>query len=619
MNSIEVLDKNTIDKIAAGEVVERPSSIVKELVENAIDAGSTAVNVEIKDGGIGLSRITDNGHGIPKDQIQKAFLRHSTSKLRSVDDLNTISSHGFRGEALSSIAAVSQVELITKTGGQLTGCRYIIEGGEEKKLEEVGAPDGTTIIIRNVFYNTPARKKFLKSVSTEAGYIAGLMERLALSHPGVSFNYIQNGQVKLHSSGNGKLKDIAFGIYGREISNNLVEVDTCENSVHIHGYICKPVVSRGNRNYENYFVNERFVRNNIISRAIEDAYKPFLMQHRYPFTLLLIDVPGDVVDVNVHPAKQEVRFDNAELIYNAVYKVVFDALSKRELIPEISFDDLRKKPQQVTKTEEKPKDSHLEPFEVKRHEEVKKESNEGFKFMDNPIKDVIREESVFNNNISVKPNIQIEVKETKAEQLSFSDMLPEEDSKPAIRIVGQVFDTYWIIEYDGRMLIIDQHAAHEKVKYEQIMNSLKQKEHSSQLLSPPLVVTLSDSEQDVLRKNMEHFERLGFEIEAFGGNEYTISAVPVNIFSMNFQDVFIEILDSMTEGFGNDSETMLDRIATMSCKAAVKGNNKLSFLEAEALINEMFTLENPYNCPHGRPTTISMSKYELEKKFKRII
>lgn len=609
MSSIELLDQNTIDKIAAGEVVERPASIVKELVENAIDAGATAINVEIKDGGISFIRITDNGCGIPKDQVRKAFLRHSTSKIRQVEDLQSISSLGFRGEALSSISAISQVELITKVSGALTGVRYIIEGGSEHSFDEIGAPEGTTFIVRNVFYNTPARKKFLKTPTTEGGYIASLMERLSLSHPDISFNFIQNGKTRLHTTGNGSLKDIAYNIFGREISDNLVAVNSESDGVKITGFICKPVVSRGNRNYENYFVNGRFVRNNIISRAIEDGFKPYMMQHRYPFTLMMFDIPGDTVDVNVHPAKQEVRFDKGDLIYSAVYNTVLDSLSGKNLIPEISFDEEEKEaPKEVAW--QRP----AEPFEVKRHEAEQNTPLTSVNFIreevsygasekeESPAPDLFRKETAFTGT-----------------QMTFPEIEEQEKASPSINLIGQVFDTYWIIQYEDKMYIVDQHAAHEKVKYERTLKSLKNKEFTSQMISPAVVISLNDIEAEVLNNNLEQFTSLGFEISSFGGREYLISAIPDNVFGLDFKDLFIELLDNLTDGSVIQPDILLHKIATMSCKAAVKGNNSMSFAEAKELIKEMFTLDNPFNCPHGRPTVISMSKYELEKKFKRII
>ena len=599
MNNIELLDKNTIDKIAAGEVVDRPSSIVKELVENAIDAKSSAITIEVKEGGISFIRITDNGCGIPKKEISKAFLRHSTSKIRKIEDLSTISSLGFRGEALSSIAAVSQVEFITKTYDELTGTRYLIDGGEEKSIEDIGAPQGTTFIIRNIFYNTPARKKFLKSPITEGSYITSLVERLALSNPNISFKYIINNQTKLYTTGNSNLKDIIYNVYGRDITSNLIEIEDETNYVKIKGYIGNPNVCRGNRNYENYFINGRYIKNTIIAKAIEDAFKPFLMQHKYPFTSILINLDGNLVDVNVHPAKMEVRFSSQNDVYDSIYTILHKALTKKESIPEISLD----KPSQikpVVNTEiNKIKNKIPEPFEFERRNEFVKE-----------------EKKIYTNN----PEISYKLPE-KTEPVYEQQKLFDMNTVADIKIIGQVFDTYWIIQYTDKMFIIDQHAAHEKVLYERIVNNLKSKNFTSQIVNPPIIVSLTSAEEEIIQKFKQEFEMFGFDIENFGGKEYSIHAVPDNLYNLSAKELFIEMIDSLSgiNNSINETDMILDKIATMSCKAAVKGNNKLSYQEMEALFKELITLDNPYNCPHGRPTIVSMSKYELEKKFKRVL
>ena len=599
MNNIELLDKNTIDKIAAGEVVDRPSSIVKELVENAIDAKSSAITIEVKEGGISFIRITDNGCGIPKKEISKAFLRHSTSKIRKIEDLSTISSLGFRGEALSSIAAVSQVELITKTYDELTGTRYLIDGGEEKSIEDIGAPQGTTFIIRNIFYNTPARKKFLKSPITEGSYITSLVERLALSNPNISFKYIINNQTKLYTTGNSNLKDIIYNVYGRDITSNLIEIEDETNYVKIKGYIGNPNVCRGNRNYENYFINGRYIKNTIIAKAIEDAFKPFLMQHKYPFTSILINLDGNLLDVNVHPAKMEVRFSSQNDVYDSIYTILHKALTKKESIPEISLD----KPSQikpVVNTEiNKIKNKIPEPFEFERRNEFVKE-----------------EKKIYTNN----PEISYKLPE-KTEPVYEQQKLFDMNTVADIKIIGQVFDTYWIIQYTDKMFIIDQHAAHEKVLYERIVNNLKSKNFTSQIINPPIIVSLTSAEEEIIQKFKQEFEMFGFDIENFGGKEYSIHAVPDNLYNLSAKELFIEMIDSLSgiNNSINETDMILDKIATMSCKAAVKGNNKLSYQEMEALFKELITLDNPYNCPHGRPTIVSMSKYELEKKFKRVL
>lgn len=714
MKTISVLDKNTIDKIAAGEVIERPSSIVKELVENAIDAGSNAVTVEIKDGGTTLVRITDNGEGIAPSEVKKAFMRHATSKITKAEDLFGITSLGFRGEALSSIAAVCQVELITKTAGELTGVRYVIEGGEEKtpEPEEIGAPEGTTFKVRNVFYNTPVRRKFLKSPQTEAGYINDLMERLALSHPEVSFKFINNNQNRLHTSGNSNLKDIIYGIYGREITANLVEVHGEAPFGTLTGYIGKPIISRGNRNYENYFINGRYIRSSIISKAIEDAYKNFMMQHKYPFTVLHFQLDGDLLDVNVHPTKMELRFSDQEGMYRLVYETVRNALVGREMIPDVHVGKEAPAPKEPPK-----KESFPEPFEVKRREAMMQEKRAEAKktaatiyatpgtsatrteaaasiVRERPNYSSSREEGGFAKSLYEVPENLIKPTERKVDEQAEMEKWTSEGKNPALklqarpatndttaapsaametptsakpaeaelppespippavpsesepatsvqspkqmdlfeekllskehikehRIIGQLFETYWLVEFHEKLYIIDQHAAHEKVLFERTMKSLKDKEYTAQQISPPLIVSLSIKEQELLNKYMKNFETIGFEIEPFGGDEFSIRAVPGNLFGLAERDVFLEMLDSLDKDTGRVSEDLINaKIASMSCKAAVKGNHRLSEKEAEALIDELLTLDNPYNCPHGRPTIIAMSKYELEKKFKRIV
>lgn len=666
MGNITLLDQATIDKIAAGEVVERPSSVVKELVENAIDAKSTAITVEIKDGGTSFIRISDNGCGIDPSDIKTAFLRHSTSKIRSVEDLLTISSLGFRGEALSSISAVSMVELLTKTKDAICGIRYVIEGGKEKSMEEAASPDGTTFFVRNLFYNTPARKKFLKSSMTEAGYIHELMIRLALSHPEISFKFINNGQTKLHSSGNHSLKDVIYQVYGRDISNNLVEIDAEENGVHIKGYIGKPSVFRGNRNFETYFVNGRYIKSNIIAKGIEDAYKGYLMQHQYPFCVLQFEMDGSDLDVNVHPTKMELRFSNQQALYDFVFRTVREGLDRKEYIPQVTVEEPKKTvvktpvtpvqktvtktpvtpvqksapkpavtpvqkpetPEPVKKTVA-PQERNLDYFLAQMRERVKadyasrekKENKSPYqqKFEQKP--QVVREERP---KPEPKPEVKREekpvvVSEPQQMELFDKKLLTEESIKEH-KIIGQLFETYWLVEFDEKLFIIDQHAAHEKVLYERTLKGLKNKEHTSQMLNPPMVISLSMQEEALLKKYMQQFTDLGYEIEHFGGMEYQICAVPGNLYNINKKELFIEILDNLNELSGrNNPELILEKIASMSCKAAVKGNMKLSRMEMESLIKELLTLDNPYQCPHGRPTIISMSKYEIEKKFKRIV
>ncbi|GLB31066.1 DNA mismatch repair protein MutL [Lacrimispora amygdalina] len=649
MANITVLDQNTINKIAAGEVVERPASVVKELLENAIDAKATAVTVEIKEGGTSFIRVTDNGCGIPKEEVPLAFLRHSTSKIKSVEDLFTVSSLGFRGEALASIASVSQVEIITKTSVGLTGTRYQIDGGIERSIEEIGAPEGTTFIARNLFFNTPARKKFLKTPVTEGAHVADLVEKLALSHPEVSIRFIQNNQNKLHTSGNHNLKDIIYTVFGREIASNLLEVSVKKGEVTVNGFIGKPVIARGNRNYENYFINGRFIKSSIISRAIEEAYRPFMMQHKYPFTMLHFTIEPELLDVNVHPTKMELRFRDGEMIYHMVYQAVANALAHKELIPEVSLnkkDEEKKEEMPGKKFQPSP-----EPFENHRLMALnqtavsqEKKPSDGFSFPKRlipPQPESVREPDSLEENWLAppapvleertivkqqEPVIQSEIlnqfkQEQKAEQLDlFDGKLLEPESRLKHKLIGQVFDTYWLVEFSDQLYIIDQHAAHEKVLYEKTMATLKTREYTSQVINPPIILTLNRNEELLLNRHMSVFTDMGFEIEPFGGKEFAVRGVPANLFSIAKKELLIEMIDSLSDdtSFTNPS-IIYEKVASMSCKAAVKGGNSLSAAEANELIDQLLKLENPYACPHGRPTIISMSRYELEKKFKRIV
>lgn len=643
MPQIALLSQETIDKIAAGEVIERPSSVVKELVENAIDAGSSAVTVEIKEGGISFIRISDNGCGIEKEQIPLAFLRHSTSKIKSVEDLFTVTSLGFRGEALSSIAAVSQVELITKTNGDFTGSRYLIEGSKEVSLEEIGAPDGTTFIIRNLFYNTPARKKFLKSAQTEGTYIHELMQRMILSHPDVAFKFIMNNQVKLQSSGNGNIKDIIYHLYGRDITKALLPITHESELFKVSGFIGKPMISRGNRGYELYFVNGRFIRSQILSKAIEDAFKPFLMQHQYPFTVLYFEIDSSLLDVNVHPTKMELRFSNQQELYREVQSILSAALVHRDIIPEVPVDTPKKNEMEAPKIEK----VMPEPFEQKRLEKirkaVRKDSPYEVKYPDRqperretwhaqsqpehkpPVREQLHASEVTGTEKELAKEAYVlreeETYGAKPEGSYEQGSFLKEEEMAKQKIIGQLFDTYWLVEYNDRLFIVDQHAAHEKVMYEKLKKQFEKKEFTSQAISPPIVITLSMREAETLERFKEQFTKLGFEIEHFGGAEYSICGVPGNLYRLNTKDVLIEMLDELTDGISErtTADVILDKIASMSCKAAVKGSQRLSLPEMEQLMRDLMKLDNPYNCPHGRPTIIAMSKYEIEKKFKRIV
>ena len=618
MPNIAILNQETIDKIAAGEVVERPCSVVKELVENAIDAGSTAITVEIKEGGISFIRITDNGCGIERDQVAVAFYRHSTSKIRSAEDLLTVKSLGFRGEALSSISAVARVELITKTYDELTGTRYVIEGSKELSNEEIGAPDGTTFIVKDLFYNVPARRKFLKTAQTEGSYISDMVEKLALSHPDISFKFINNNQTKLHTSGNGNRKDIIYHIFGREISSSLLEVKHECEYFKVEGFIGKPVITRGNRNYENYFINGRYVKSNILSRAIEEAYKSFLMQHQYPFTVLYFTFFSEL-DVNVHPTKMELRFDNNNEIYVELCDTVYAILSHKEMIHEVPVDSTPA-PKKIVHEYKEP---IPEPFEKRRINEVR--AAESRSVYGQSVTSAVKDYSAIEPAVKTpKTSTAYEpaqvVTGTQQTLGDYDKVFLTESSKKQFSIIGQLFKTYWLIEFEDKLYIIDQHAAHEKVLYEKTMARLANKDFTSQRISPPIVMTLDARESEMLEKYRPQIEQFGYEVEHFGGKEYMISAIPDNLFNIDMKDLFIEMLDDFSNATGRQTPDIItEKVASMSCKAAVKGNDKLTLPEINKLIDELLSLDNPYNCPHGRPTIISMSKYEIEKKFKRIV
>lgn len=736
MAQIRVLDSETIDKIAAGEVVERPSSVVKELVENAIDAGATAVTVEIKDGGIEFIRVTDNGVGMEREQLRTAFLRHATSKIENASDLTRISSLGFRGEALSSIAAVAKVEVITKTADNVTGSRIFLDGARETGLEEVGAPDGTTFLVRNLFFNTPVRRKFLKQPATEGGYIIDLMEHLALSRPDISFKLMAGNQMKFHTSGNGDLKEVIYRIYGRDVAASLVPVQMEKDNIHVEGYLGKPVLVRSNRNFEIYFINGRFIRSSVVSRAVEEGYKEYLMQHKFPLCVLHITMDTGRVDVNVHPTKMDVRFSDAIAFSNFLMETVRDALRGREMIPEASLSSDRElKAAAAEEQKEEQRKRTPEPFERNRTGRYRLEEETRYRtvaaerklktpemqdFMQNPVWNRVKmsEKPVEESGIPEKmtentanpafsttflsgltdrdsadgfspgrPETSDNVPESDAEDFfTETSELPEEaeqhpdrtvsadpipdlsqgqiftpsgstgrqeqtrecplstpepqqseltmasqmnlfedkiltaDNRSRFRMIGQVFETYWLIQFEEKLMMVDQHAAHEKVNYERLMKQYHEKNVVSQTLMPPVIVSLTGQEETVLKENMEVFASLGFEVESFGGSEYALRSVPVDLYGCGEREMFLEVLDQLSSGtmFGN-IRVIEEKIASMSCKAAVKGNSRLSLAEAEALIDELLTLENPYNCPHGRPTIVTMTKAEMERKFKRIV
>ncbi len=670
MATINILDHQTIDKIAAGEMVERPSSVVKELVENAIDAGADAVTVEIRDGGTSLIRVTDNGGGIEKSQVRNAFLRHATSKITSADDLTDLVSLGFRGEALASIAAVSMVELITKVPEDLTGIRYVIEGGLEKEQEEIGAPEGTTILVRNLFFNTPPRKKFLKQPQTEGSYVADLMEHLALSNPQVSFKFILNGQTRFYTTGNNELREIIYRIYGKDMAAQLLPFSWQGEGMAVSGFLGKPVINRANRNYEIFYINGRYIKSSMISKAIEEGYREYLMQHKFPFCVLHFRIDTKRIDVNVHPTKMEVRIADGPAFYEAVREAIHDALGRQEMIPEVSLADRQE--QAKERADEKSarmRDAALpvpEPFERRRIAEMpeseRKIQNAGalrHTASDNtgrmeqrrtdyeittgergdPSRNTIHSPAAyhtdkgsgsFQDETAAKPaavalpeDTVLPPAEPAAQSVQmelFADKILSEPARQRFELIGQIFDTYWLISYEDKLLIIDQHAAHEKIKYERFMKRFREHAIVSQTMNPPVVVTLTGKERACYLGHAGDFEALGFQIEEFGGSEYAIRGVPMDLYGYEEKTLFQEILDELAgESVTGTPESIRMRIATMACKAAVKGNMRLDRQEAERLIDELLTLDNPYHCPHGRPTVISMSKYELEKKFKRIV
>lgn len=716
---IKVLDQNTINKIAAGEVIEKPSSVIKELVENSIDSGATAVTVEVKGGGLSFLRVTDNGAGIKKDEVKLAFLRHATSKLVTVEDLLSISSLGFRGEALASIAAVAQVEMITKTADDVTGLRYQIHGGKEISSEEIGAPGGTTIIVRNLFYNTPARKKFMKTDATETSYIYDLMCRICMSHPEISFKFIANGTDKLFTSGNGKLRDIIYHIYGRDITSNLLEINAENDYMKISGYIARPCISRGNRSFEGYYVNHRYIKSAVLTKAIEDAFRTFVMIHKFPFTEINFQVRPDLLDVNVHPTKMELKFANSQDIYSFTYNAIRETLLFKELIPDVApgkdpkpetfkkrdvgkapeaFENKRREaivraeertvpqsqpeqhrpaepqsqPEQLSSAETQTSPQQLCPIEpqtssqpvrpvIEIIDETSSSNNKGSDVIDNnktekpegnyiyadrnndleraivQNRNVVNESPAYTAPAPARPSVTAATQDSTVSAASdaayieeagkkyvqqdmFQEKFLTKEARAKHRLIGQLFKTYWLIEYDGKFFIMDQHAAHEKVKYEELMENYKNKNIYSQYLMPPAVVTLSAAEIEFLHENMDMFEALGYQIENFGGREFKLNAVPDNLFGLDGRELFIDfIADASSSAKKVTIDTFIHKLSTMACKAAIKGNTEISFKEADALIDQLLKLENPYTCPHGRPTVISMTEAEIEKKFKRIV
>ena len=639
MSKIQLLDNATIDKIAAGEVVERPSSVVKELVENAIDAGATAVTVEIKDGGISFIRVTDNGNGIPSSQVKDAFLRHATSKIRTVEDLNTIQSLGFRGEALSSISAVAQVEIMTKQKESLMGVHYCLEGGIEKDFSQVGVPDGTTIIVKNLFFNTPARRKFLKTATTEGGYIADLCEHLAMSKPEIAFRFISNNQVKFHTSGNGNIREIIYRIFGKDFINEIIPIEKVGDGIEIHGFLGKPTLNRSNRNFETCFINGRFVKSTFLYKAIEEGYRAYLMQHKFPFAVLYFTMDTEKVDVNVHPTKMDIRITDSQIYYEFIVEAISSTLKHQEMIPDMEQVESLQKP---SKPESIPKSLLPETFEQKRLENTK--VKEDFSYITNRLFGEDKDSLHLTNEISSIPQRSLthkvgtqyetisskEIKTSEPEnkcstntftQMNFFDeKIIKQENKDKFEILGQVFQTYWIVRFEDKLLFVDQHAAHEKIKYENLLSSFHTGEIISQSLQPPLVLHLTQKEETALNEYHEYFENLGFVWEDFGSHSIAMREMPLELYGKSEKRFFEDILDELVEnGCKGTPDVVQEKIASMACKSAVKGNQSMNHAEMKELLDQLFTLDNPYHCPHGRPTIISMSKADLEKKFKRIV
>lgn len=699
---IHLLSQECINQIAAGEVVERPSSIVKELVENALDAKATAISIEIKGGGISFLRVSDNGEGIFSEDLERAFMPHATSKIQNPKDLEEILSFGFRGEALASIASVAKVECISKRQEDFLAHRILVEGGSFSPVEEVGGMDGTSILVRDLFYNVPARKKFLLSESTEASRVEEMVEKLALANPGISFHFVKDGKSRFQTLGGGKLSDVVFGIYGKSFAKDSLEIKesyypsslTGLATLHIEGLLGKPSLTRSNRQYEIFFVNGRFVRDSLLSRALEDAYKPFLMQHKFPFAIVFLHLSPNLVDVNVHPQKLEVRFQNREKIYQALFDCVSKTLSKADLIDHSPLSLFQKEKEEKSTTflspssqlwekkEEKKENKNDIPEEAVRSDQNDKQSAEQI----SAIKEQEKEKAEAVNqrypigeasenaleNASEKAPFRIEVPElnqqkaeTREEKLIYeefdltkgirleeekasekeentvpreeqlfteSENLPSaeqeslfspsffsEEGEREFRLIGQVFQTYWLIEFQKELFIMDQHAAHEKVNFEKMRKNYLEKPGISQGILPKTMV-FSAKEEELYEKTKDYFAHLGYRIRKEEEKRYTLEGIPADFPSLDAEMLFHEILDALAEeGNLSEAESVYDKIASMACKASVKGNQLLSFKEAEALVQKLFTLENPYACPHGRPTIVAFKKQDLEKMFKRIV
>ena len=664
---IHLLSQECINQIAAGEVVERPGSIVKELVENALDAKATAISIEIKGGGISFLRVSDNGEGIFSEDLERAFMPHATSKIQNPKDLEEILSFGFRGEALASIASVAKVECISKRQEDFLAHRILVEGGSFSPVEEVGGMDGTSILVRDLFYNVPARKKFLLSESTEASRVEEMVEKLALANPSISFHFVKDGKSRFQTVGGGKLSDVVFGIYGKAFAKDSLEIKesyypsslTGLATLHIEGLLGKPSLTRSNRQYEIFFVNGRFVRDSLLSRALEDAYKPFLMQHKFPFAIVFLHLSPSLVDVNVHPQKLEVRFQNREKIYQALFDCVSKTLSKADLIDHSPLSLFQKEKEEKSttflspssqlwekKAEQKETPENISE-NISEKAQFRTEATEKTHFSSetpelNQQKDETGEEKLVYEEFDLTKGIRLEEEKasekeentvpkeeqffTESEKLPsaeqeslFSPSFFSEEGEKEFRLIGQVFQTYWLIEFQKELFIMDQHAAHEKVNFEKMRKKTLEKPGISQGILPKTMV-FNAKEEEFYEKTKDYFAHLGYRIQKEKDKRYLLEGIPADFPSLDAEMLFHEILDALAEeGNLSEAESVYNKIASMACKASVKGNQLLSFQEAEALVQKLFTLENPYACPHGRPTIVAFKKQDLEKMFKRIV
>jgi len=654
MKKIKLLDNSMIGKIAAGEVVERPSSVIKELIENSIDAEATMIIIEIKDGGTSLIRVSDNGKGIIEEDVKSVFVRHATSKMETLSDLENVLSLGFRGEAMSSIAAVSQLEMTTKTSGEDVGSYIEVHGGEIIKMQGVGVANGTTFVVRNLFYNVPARRKFLKKHSTESGYISDIVYKFVLGYPDISFKYIVNGKKILDSNARGDLRTSIYHVHGKDVSRELLAVGFTQDNISVEGYIGKPKIFRNNRSYGTFFVNGRYIKNQLIQAAIEEAFSRRLPSGKFPFYVLNLTIDPNLVDVNVHPAKLEIKFSDDKKIFEIMLNSVQKALGENVLIP--SYGTASEENKDLNREEIKEvKEIKIEPqAELKAEAEpqveaksvVKPEIGQEIKNIDiiRKLKEEAYVPEKVQYNISDIPTLTpLEILE-RSDALRDSDLNKPQSSdmpppppiipkEPVVakkkfffnyRIIGVLLRTYWAVEQSNTIYLIDQHAAHERVLYEELIERYKKSEIVSQLLLQQQSLKLSLREKEVFDNNKKIFEKLGFHIEEFGDDSIVIRSVPFIFKEGISPSNFAEILDKLSNlevpdiRVNDIYDLKLDNIANFACKAAVKANDMLNYIEAKSLIERMLTLENPFTCPHGRPTIVELTKYELEKMFKRV-